>query len=174
MRIDSPDMPHPPRPRLSHSPEKLILAKIYYSVESDCARTFFIIGSCVVWSHHPHLQIISCLRKMKNVKDRATAKDYGVHFSGRLTKSDFERFRHSLTGVLGDNRRTNKAGRLWKNIPDNDGTRISVISFWAYQPSISSHDIAFLQKAFRLKTPLWVDYTKEKFSNYFPPSVNLL
>lgn len=140
MRINSPDMPHPPRPRLSISPEKLILAKIDYSVESDCARTFFIVGDCVVWSHHPHLQIISCLRTMKNVRDRATAKDYGIHFSGRLIKNHFERFRHSLTGVLGDNRRANKAGRLWKNIPDDDGSRISVISFWAYRSSIDTSD----------------------------------
>ena len=59
MSITQSNMPNSNRPRLSISPEKLILAKIVYSVESDCARTFFIVGDCVVWSHHPHLQIIS-------------------------------------------------------------------------------------------------------------------
>jgi hypothetical protein len=169
MSIIQSHMPNSNRPRLSISPEKLILAKIVYSVESDCARTFFIVGDCVVWSHHPHLQIISCFRTMENARDRKTAKLYGVHISGKLTQADFECFRKSLTGVLGDNRRTNKAGRLWKNIPDDDGSRISVISFWAYQPTINDHDIALLQKTFRLKTPLWVDFVKEKFSTLYLP-----
>lgn len=169
MRNNSPDMPHSPRKRLSNSPEKLILAKVHYDVESDCARTFFVVGECVVWSHHPHLQIISCFRTMENAQDRKTAKLYGVHFSGTLTQADFERFRKSLSGVLGANRRVNKAGRLWKNVPDNDGTRISVISFWAYQPTINDHDIALLQKAFRIKTPIWVDYVKEKNSALYSP-----
>lgn len=169
MRNTPQDMPHLPRKRLSHSPEKLIFAKTYYSVESDCARTFFVVGECVVWSHHPHLQIISCFRTMENARDRKTAKLYGVHFSGKLTQADFERFRESLSGVLGANRRANKAGRLWKNIPDDDGKRISVISFWAYQPTINDHDIALLLKAFRLKTPTWVDYQQEKISTLYLP-----
>jgi hypothetical protein len=70
---------------------------------------------------------------------------------------------------LGTDRRANKAGRLWKNVIDEDRTRISVISFWAYQPTINDHDIALLQKAFRLKTPTWVDYQQEKISTLYLP-----
>lgn len=169
MSINSQNMSHPPRARLSISPEKLILAKVFYDVVSHCARTFFIVGECVVWSHHPHLQIISCFRSMENFKDLTTAKIYGVHFSGKLTQCDFELFRNSLSGVLGDNRRANKAGRLWKNIPDDDGTLISVVAFWAYQPTINDHEISLLQKAFRLKTPTWVDYEKETLSTLYLP-----
>jgi hypothetical protein len=52
---------------------------------------------------------------------------------------------------------------------DEDRTRISVISFWAYQPTINDHDISLLQKAFRLKTPTWVDYQQEKISTIYLP-----
>jgi hypothetical protein len=96
-------------------------------------------------------------------------KEYGVNLVGKMTPEVFNQFRESLTGELGTDRRANKAGRLWKNVIDEDRTRISVISFWAYQPTINDHDIALLQKAFRLKTPTWVDYQQEKISTLYLP-----
>ena len=106
---------------------------------------------------------------MKHEHDKEMLKEYGVNLVGKLTPEVFTQFRESLTGVLGDDRRANKAGRLWKNIPDEDRTRINVVAFWAYQPTINDHDISLLQKAFRLKTPTWVDYEQEKFSTIHLP-----
>lgn len=156
------------RKRLSFSPEKLILAKVAYSVESDCARTFFILGDTVVWSHHPHLQIISCFRNMKSPRDTGTTRDYGVKAVGKLSQHEFDRFRNSLTGILGDNRQRNKAGRIWLNVPDEDGSRITVTSFWARRASIKDSDIVLLRQAFRVKTPIWVDYIDRRKSSFHP------
>ena len=169
MSITQSHMQNSSRPRLSHSPEKLILNKTSYYPDSDCARTFFILGEVVVWSHAYHIQIISCFRRMKNEHDKEMLKEYGVNLVGKLKPEVFNQFRESLTGELGTDRRANKAGRLWKNVIDEDRTRISVISFWAYQPTINDHAISLLQKAFRLKTPTWVDYEQEKISTLYPP-----
>lgn len=158
----------PSRKRLSFSPEKLILAKLAYSVESDCARTFFILGDTVVWSHHPHLQIISCFRNMKSPSDMETTREYGVKTVGKLSQHEFDRFRNSLTGILGDNRRRNKAGRIWLDVPDEDGSRITVFSFWARRESITDADVALLRQAFHVKTPIWVDYIDRKKSTFYP------
>lgn len=156
------------RKRLSRDPEKLILAKTIYTVESGCARTFFILGDAVVWSHHPHQQIISCFRVMKDECDLKRLRSYGVQIAGKLTKAAFDRFRNSLTGVLGDNRRRNKAGRVWLSIPDEDGTTISVVSFWARRTSITDEDIHLLRRTFGIKSPTWVDYIDRKRSTLFP------
>ena len=169
MSITQSHMPNSNRPRLSNSPEKLILNETIYYPDSDCARTFFILGEVVVWSHAYHIQIISCFRRMKHEHDKEMLKEYGVNLVGKLTPEVFNQFRESLTGELGTDRRANKAGRLWKNVIDEDRTRISVISFWAYQPTINDHDIALLLKAFRLKTPTWVDYQQEKISTLYLP-----
>jgi hypothetical protein len=59
MSIAQSNMQNSSRPRLSHGPEKLILNKTIYDPDSDCARTFFILGEVVVWSHAYHIQIIS-------------------------------------------------------------------------------------------------------------------
>lgn len=151
-------MTTPPRKRLSFSPEKLILGQRIYSVESACARTFFILGETVAWSHAPHIQIISCLRSMKDASDLKTARKYGVHFAGNLTQAEFARFRSRLTGVLGESRRRNKAGRIWLGVPDEDGTDVAVVSFWAKRRSINDSDINLLRTAFSVKLPIWVDY----------------
>ncbi len=148
----------PTRQRLSTSPEKLILANLIYTIESKSARTFFIIGDVIVWSHHPHLQIINALRTLKNSTDHKTLKKYDVKIIGNLTQQALDHFRNRLTGTLGQNRRRNKAGRIWLNIPDHDGTNTSVISFWAKRNSISQSDITLLQLAFQIKSPFWSDY----------------
>jgi len=169
MSIAQSNMQNSSRPRLSHSPEKLILNKTSYYPDSDCARTFFILGEVVVWSHAYHIQIISCFRRMQHEHDTETLKEYGVNLVGKLNPSLFTQFRESLTGELGTDRRANKAGRLWKNVIDEDGNRVSVVAFWAYQPTINDHDISLLKKAFRLKTPTWVDYEKEPLSTLYLP-----
>jgi len=158
----------PTRKRLSFSPEKLTLAKTAYSVESECARTYFILGEAVVWSHHPHLQILACFRSMKDVSDHKTLESYGVHVVGELSQSTFDRFRNSLTGVLGENRRRNKAGRIWLQIPDEGGTTITVASFWAKRGSTTDHDIGLLRRAFQVKSPIWVDWIDRARAKCYP------
>jgi hypothetical protein len=150
------------RKRLSIDPEKMILSKRVYRLESGCARTFFILGKAVVWSHLPHLRIIYCFRKMMNERDTATLRTYGVNIAGNLDRKSFDQFRNRLTGVLGENRRRNKAGRIWIDVPDEDGSIISVASFWAFRASIVDSDIELLRRAFKLKSPLWVDYFDRK------------
>lgn len=164
-------MTAPPRKRLSFSPEKLTLAGRIYSIESACARTFFILGETVVWSHAPHIQIISCFRTMKDASDLKTARRYGVHFAGKLTHAEFDRFRNRLTGVLGENRRRNKAGRIWLGVSDEDNATVAVASFWAKRRSISDGDIDLLRRAFGVKYPIWVDYIDRVRSVHFcgPP-----
>ena len=158
MHLQTSNMTTPPRKRLSFSPEKLILGQRIYTVESACARTFFILGETLVWSHAPHIQIISCLRAMEDASDLKTARKYGVHFAGNLTQAEFDRFRSRLTGVLGENRRRNKAGRIWLGVPDENGTEVTVVSFWAKRRSIHDSDINLLRTAFGVKLPIWVDY----------------
>jgi hypothetical protein len=152
------------RKRLSFSPERLIHAKLVYGVDSDCARTFFILGDTVAWSHHPHLQIINCLRKMKSERDIKTLRSYGVMLAGTLSAEAFHHFRNSLTGVLGDNRRRNKAGRIWLRVLDEDGGHITVASFWAKRASVTDADLELLRRAFEVKSPLWVDYIDRRRS----------
>lgn len=158
----------PTRKRLSFSPEKLILGRTFYSVESECARTFFILGQTVVWSHAPHLQIISCFRMMKHARDRKTMRTYGVNLVGDLSEECFDQFRNSLTGVLGDNRRRNKAGRIWLRVPDEDGIPIAVVSFWAEEASITNADIGLLRSAFKVELPTWVDTIDSARSTFHP------
>lgn len=157
------------RKRLSISPEKMILSGLYHDVNSACARTFFILGEAVVWSHHPHICIINCFKKMRNERDRATLREYGVKIEGELTSHAFDRFRSRLTGVLGDNRRLNKAGRIWLKTLDEDGCNVTVISFWARRASISDPDIKLLQQAFQIKLGTWVDYIDRARTTYHPP-----
>lgn len=95
---------------------------------------------------------------MKDASDLKTARKYGVHFAGNLTQAEFDRFRSRLTGVLGESRRRNKAGRIWLGVPDEDGTDVAVVSFWAKRRSMDDADIALLRTAFGVKLPIWVDY----------------
>ena len=157
------------RKKISISPEKLILAKQYYDVNSNCARTFFIIGEAVVWAHVFHAQVLNGIRAMDNAQDQKKLADYGGHIIGNLTQEAFDHCRDNLTGVLGDNRRRNKAGRLWLNVPDEDGSVITVISFWAHKARIENSDLDRLRSAFQIKTTIWVDYDDDdKNSTYFP------
>jgi len=161
--------PRPLRQRLSISPEKMILSGLDHDVNSACARTFFILGDAVVWSHHPHISIIHCFQKMRHERDRTTLREYDVKIAGELTRHAFDRFRSRLTGVLGDNRRLNKAGRIWLKARDEDGGNITVVSFWAKRSSISDPDILLLQQAFQVKLPTWVDYIDRERSTYHSP-----
>lgn len=76
-------------PRLSTSPEKLVLAGKTYNLESACARTFLFVGDVVAWSHEPHLLIINGLMKMKNERDLKTAGTYSTRFSEKLDPQGF-------------------------------------------------------------------------------------
>lgn len=159
----------PSRKRLSFSPERLTLAGQTHTVDSRAARTFFILGNTVVWSHAPHQQIISCFRMMEGPQDRKTPREYGVRFAGTLSDSEFHAFRSSLTGVLGDNRRRNKAGRIWIGVPGEDGAPLTVISFWARRRPINDGDIQLLRRAFGVECPVWVDWIDRARARRFDP-----
>lgn len=156
------------RKRISFSPEKMVLTKLFYDVNSNCARTFFILGEAVVWAHCFHAQVLNGIRAMKDARDPKALENYGGHIIGNLTQEAFDHCRDNLTGVLGDNRRRNKAGRLWLNVPDEDGSLITVISFWAHKAKISASDVDRLRNAFQIKTTIWVDYYDRKRSTCIP------
>ena len=105
---------------------------------------------------------------MKDERDFRTLRGYGVKIAGELGKEAFDRFRSSLTGILGDNRRRNKAGRIWLRVPDEDGTHVAVVSFWARRASITDADIGLLRRAFRVNLPTWVDYIDRARSSFHP------
>lgn len=147
-----------PLPRLSESPEKLILAGNVYSVESACARTFLFVGDVVAWSHEPHVCIINGLRKMRHANDMKTAKGYFTRFSGKLDPEALRDFQENWTGVLGDMRRRQNAGRIWLDVPDNSGRLVSVISFWAHEDSIDRRRIGRVRDAFSARSGVYVDF----------------
>lgn len=160
------DMPDPLQKRLSISPEKLILAGKTYSLESACARTFLFVGDVVAWSHLPHLCIINGLRKMADANDLKTAKAYSTRFSGELNPSALQDFQDNWTGVLGDVRRRQNAGRIWLNVPDDAGKPVSVISFWAHSHQINRRHIARVRDTFNAQSGVYVDFYDKPHTLY--------
>lgn len=153
-------------PRVSQSPEKLIVAGITYRPDSACARTFLFVGDVVAWSHHYHLQIIHSVKAMENERDRKAAKAYATHFDGKLTPEGFKEFLDNWSGVLGDVRRRQKAGRIWLDVPDESGKLITVISFWAHEKSINRQDIERIRDTFKAHSGVYVDFYDNKNTLY--------
>jgi len=153
-------------PRLSTSPEKLILAGKAYSLVSPCARTFLFVGDVVAWSHLPHLYIINGLRKMADASDLKTATDYSTRFSGELNPVALQDFQENWTGVLGDVRRRQNAGRIWLDVPDDAGRQVSVISFWAHAHQIDSRHIARVRDTFNAQSGVFVDFYDKPHTLY--------
>lgn len=153
-------------PRLSVSPEKLILGRKTYSVDSECARTFLFVGDVVAWSHLPHLCIINGLRKMADANNLKTAKDYSTRFSGKLDPVALRDFQENWTGVLGDVRRRHNAGRIWLDVPDEAGRQVSVISFWAHAHQINRRHIARIRDAFNAQSGVYVDFYDKRHTLY--------
>ena len=153
-------------PRLSTSPEKLILGRKIYSVDSKCARTFLFVGDVVAWSHLPHLCIINGLRKMADANDLKTAKDYSTRFSGKLNPVALRDFQENWTGVLGDVRRRHNAGRIWLDVPDEAGRQVSVISFWAHAHQINRRHIARVRDVFKAQSGVYVDFYDKRHTLY--------
>ena len=154
-------------PRLSASPEKLILAGKAYSVESACARTFLFVGEVVAWSREPHVCIINGLRRMRDANDMKTAKGYFTRFSGKLDPVALRDFQDNWTGVLGDMRRRQNAGRIWLDVPDDSGKRVSVISFWAREDQIDRLHIGRVRDAFSARSGVYVDFYDKEHTLYF-------
>lgn len=153
-------------PRLSVSPEKLILAGKTYSPESNCARTFLFVGDVVAWSHQPHVCIINGLRKMADANDLKSAKDYSTRFSGKLDADALRDFQENWTGVLGDTRRRQNAGRIWLDVPDDAGKPISVISFWALAHQIDRRHIERVRDTFNAQSGVYVDFYDKPHTLY--------
>lgn len=153
-------------PRLSTSPEKLILAGKTYSLKSPCARTFLFVGDVLAWSHLPHLCIINGLRKMADANDLKTAKDYSTRFSGKLDPEALQDFQENWTGVLGDVRRRQNAGRIWLDVPDDSGRQVSVISFWAHAHQINRRHIALVRDVFHAQSGVYVDFYDKPHTLY--------
>lgn len=160
------DMNAPLRERLSFSPEKLIVARKIYSVDSECARTFLFVGDVVAWSHQPHVLIINALRKMKDANDLKTAKAYSTRFSGKLDPVALQDFQENWTGVLGDMRRRQNAGRIWLDVPDDAGRPVSVISFWAHAHQIDRRHIGLIRDAFHAQSGVFVDFYDKPHTRY--------
>jgi hypothetical protein len=144
--------------RYTFNPEKLTIGGQTYRSESRNATTFLILDGVVVYSDHPHVQIINGLQKMTNAGDRKTAKTYGIEFSSPLGQATLDRFKDSWVGILGRVREANKAGRLWRNVTTDSGESVAVLSFWARSESISPSDLALLQQTFALSTRVLVEY----------------
>jgi len=148
------------------SPEKLILGRKTYSVDSKCARTFLFVGDVVAWSHQPHICIINGLRKMADANDLKTAKDYSTRFSGKLDPEALRDFQENWTGVLGDMRRRHNAGRIWLDVPDDAGRPVSVISFWAHAHQINRRHIAHVRDVFHAQSGVYFDFYDKPHTLY--------
>jgi len=145
-------------PRISQSPELLKIGSKTYNYSSACARTFLFAGKVVVWSHSPHIDIINGLMCMSGPSDKKMMKKYGFQISGKLTQKDLDYFKENWSGTLGDTRRQNKAGRVWLQVPDDNGNAVNVISFWAFRKSTDEEDLQKLYSALEIEGDSWIDW----------------
>jgi hypothetical protein len=75
-------------PLVKQSPEKLEVAGKTYFPYSACAHTFLFVGDVVVWSHHPHLQIIHGVKAMENERDKKVGNAYANTLTASFLQSD--------------------------------------------------------------------------------------
>ena len=154
--------------RYTSNPEKLTLGGHTYLPDSRNATTFFVLDESVAHSDHPHIRIISGLRKMQNARDRKTANLYGISFSSPLAQVTLDRFKENWVGTMGQVREENKAGRLWRNVQTDAGEPVAVLSFWAKAKSITAPDLALLRTTFGLTTKVFVEYIDTKDTVILP------
>jgi hypothetical protein len=56
-------------------------------------------------------------------------------------------------------------------VPDDDGNRVNVISFWAHRASTDAGDVETLRKVFKISGGVWVDWDDCAESTWFPAEI---
>lgn len=143
--------------RVTRSPEWLNLGGRTYNQDSGHATTFMFIGKVVAMSPRPHVFISNGVRGMTSARDIAEAELYSVTFSSPPDEEDLAAFKASWVGAFGAVRVRNKAGRIWKDVPDGKGGTCSVISFWGERGSIGEGDLDLLMTVFGVEGRVLVE-----------------